>query len=38
MNYVEQTSLDAIPHGLDIADRLTAPFFTVDFDFVLAEE
>nr|WP_306264797.1 dioxygenase [Pararhizobium sp. IMCC3301] len=38
MNYVEQTSLDARPDGLDIADRLTVPFFTVDFDFVLAEE
>lgn len=38
MNYVEQNSLDALPEGLDIADRLSLPYYTVDFDFVLAEK
>ncbi|MEH6728552.1 MAG: dioxygenase [Hyphomicrobiales bacterium] len=38
MEYVEQSDVTAIPDGMEIAERLQAPFFTVDFDFVLAKE
>jgi protocatechuate 3,4-dioxygenase beta subunit len=38
MEYVEQNDLSSAPDGLEIADRLEMPFFTVDFDFVLAKE
>ncbi|MGJ8531723.1 MAG: dioxygenase [Alphaproteobacteria bacterium] len=38
MEYVEQNDVAAIPDGMEIAERLQAPFFTVDFDFVLAKE
>lgn len=38
MEYVEQTDKSKIPTGLEIGDDVTMPFFTVDFDFVLAKE
>lgn len=38
MEYVEQTDKSKIPTGLEIGDNVTMPFFTVDFDFVLANE
>jgi hydroxyquinol 1,2-dioxygenase len=38
MEYVEQTDKSKIPAGLEVGDNVTMPFFTVDFDFVLANE
>lgn len=38
MEYVEQTDKSKITTGLEIGDNVTMPFFTVDFDFVLAKE
>lgn len=38
MKYVEQTDKSKITTGLEIGDNVTMPFFTVDFDFVLAKE
>lgn len=38
MEYIEQTDKNKIPTGLEIGDNVTMPFFTVDFDFVLAKE
>jgi hydroxyquinol 1,2-dioxygenase len=38
MEYVEQTDKSKIPAGLEVGDNVTMPFFTVDFDFVLAHE
>ncbi len=36
MEYQERTSLDGLPDDLEIRDRLTLPYYVVDFDFVLA--
>jgi protocatechuate 3,4-dioxygenase beta subunit len=38
MHYQQQSDPAAAPDGLEAADRLTDPFYTVDFDFVLAAE
>ncbi|MDA8870807.1 hydroxyquinol 1,2-dioxygenase [Rhizobiaceae bacterium] len=38
MEYREQTSTEGLPDDLEIKDRLKAPFYRVDFDFVLASE
>lgn len=35
MEYRKQTSDDPVPEGLEAANRLTDPFYRVDFDFVL---
>ncbi len=38
MEYVEQTDQSAIPIGIADSDKISTPYFTVDFDFVLAAE
>ncbi len=38
MEYVKQTSSDAVPEGLAIGKEISGEFFTVDFDFVLTPE
>jgi len=38
MHYQEQTDPSAAPDGLEAADRLTDPYYSVGFDFVLAAE
>ncbi len=38
MHYREQSDPAAAPAGLEAANRLTNPYYTVDFDFVLAAE
>lgn len=36
MEYEEQSSLDRLPVGLEAAEKIEAPFYTIDFDFVLS--
>lgn len=38
MNYVEHSGSTPIADTFEAADRLTSPYYTVDFDFVLATE
>ncbi|MCR9138399.1 MAG: hydroxyquinol 1,2-dioxygenase [Alphaproteobacteria bacterium] len=38
MNYVEQSGSASVSDDFEAADRLTSPYFKVDFDFVLAVE
>ena len=38
MVYKEQSDTSIIPDDIAIKDKIKAPFFTVDFDFVLVEE
>jgi len=38
MEYKEQSSTDGLPDDLEIKPKLSAPFYTVDFDFILAAE
>ncbi|MEX3007440.1 dioxygenase [Hoeflea sp. TYP-13] len=38
MEYVEQTDPGQVPDGFEARDRLTWPYYSVDFDFVLAAE
>ena len=38
MEYVEQTDKSAIPQGLAIGQNATTPYYTVDFDFILARQ
>ncbi|WP_114964802.1 dioxygenase [Alkalilacustris brevis] len=38
MEYREQKPGDPLPEGLEAADRLTDPYYRVDFDFVLVPE
>ena len=36
MHYQEKTDASAAPADLEAIDRLTTPFYTVDFDFRLS--
>ncbi len=38
MEYVEQTDKQIVSDDFEARQRLTSPFYTVDFDFILAEE
>ena len=38
MNYVEQADHGLVPEDFEARPRLTSPYYTVDFDFVLAAE
>ena len=38
MEYVEQNDTTGIPDAFEAKDKITAPYFRVDFDFVLSEE
>ncbi|MEH6494553.1 MAG: dioxygenase [Pseudomonas marincola] len=38
MEYIEQTDLNNIPSGMADSDKIEAPYFTVDFDFILGSE
>lgn len=38
MNYVEHSGSEPVADTLEAAGRLTSPYYTVDFDFVLATE
>ncbi|MEM9107836.1 MAG: dioxygenase, partial [Pseudomonadota bacterium] len=38
MEYVEQTDPDLVPDAFEAKEKLTSPFFVVDFDFVLSAE
>ncbi len=38
MTYREHTSLTDVPDGLAVGKEVTRPFYTVDFDFILAPE
>lgn len=38
MKYQEQKPGDPLPEGLEAADRLTNPYYRVDFDFILVPE
>ena len=38
MEYVEQTDKSRVPQGLAVGQNVTVPFFTVDFDFILARQ
>ena len=38
MDYVEHSDLSALPKDLEVGDKVTLPYFKVDFDFVLVAE
>ena len=38
MEYVEQTDPDRVPDGFEAKNKLTNPYYSVDFDFVLAAD
>ena len=38
MDYVEYSDLSALPKDLEVGDKVTLPYFKVDFDFVLVAE
>jgi protocatechuate 3,4-dioxygenase beta subunit len=38
MDYVEHSDLSALPKDLEVGDKVTLPYFKVDFDFVLVSE
>lgn len=38
MEFREESDLAKLPHGLQVGNKVTQPYFTVDFDFVLAPE